>query len=126
MTFPKFKSDGTIKRFFADLIKKSELEIYLIAIYETWIHFRWGQMCAEGLGCNQEDSLNTQIQCLQELPVDDIVESGIIVGFRGAQAVVDGSFSDEPFLPDHPKSLMSSGMYNKNVNILLGSNRLTN
>ena len=83
-------------------------------------------MCAEGLGCNQADSVNTQIKCLQELPVDDIVASGITVGFRGAQAVVDGSFSDEPFLPDHPKSLMSSGMYNKNVNILLGSNRLIN
>ena len=79
MTFPKFKSDGTIKRL---IIKKSELEIYLIAIYETWIHFRWGQMCAEGLGCNQADGVNTQIKCLQELPVDNIVESGFIDTFR--------------------------------------------
>ena len=83
-------------------------------------------MCAEDLGCHQVESLNDQIKCLQELPAENIVNSSILVGFRGAQAVVDKSFSNEPFLPDHPKALMSSGTYNKDVNVLLGNNRLTN
>ena len=99
-----------------------ELHIHIFLWLHQYFHFRWGQICAEDLGCNQTESLNTQITCLQELTVANIVKSNC-VGFRGAQAVVDGSFSDQPFLPDHPKFLMSSGMYNKDVNILLGSNR---
>ena len=83
-------------------------------------------MCAEYLGCNQTEDINTQITCLQNLPADDFVNSNVQVGFRYAQAVVDGSFSNDPFLPDHPKFLMSSGTYNKDVNLMLGSNRLNN
>merc|ERR1719422_2047589 len=41
----------------------------------------------------------------------------------GPQAVIDISFSKNSFLPDRPKRLMDNGTYNKDVNILLGSNR---
>ena len=88
-----------------------------------YLHFRWGQTCAKYLGCNQSEVINTQITCLQNLPADDFVNSYYQVGYRGPQAVVDESFSDDPFLPDHPKFLMSSGRYNKDVNIILGSNK---
>ena len=101
-----------------------DLHILIILLVNQFLCFRWGQKCTEDLGCGQSETLDNQIKCLQELPFENIVNSYIQVGFRGAQAVVDASFSDEPFLPDHPKFLMSSGMYNKNVNILLGSNRL--
>ena len=99
------------------------LHILLILLVNQFLHCRWGQKCADGLGCNQSEMIDNQVKCLQELPFENIVNSNIQVGFRGVQAVVDESFSDEPFLPDHPKFLMSSGMYNKDVNILLGSNR---
>ena len=45
------------------------------------------------------------------------------VKHQGVQAVVDGSISDDPFLPDYPKELMASGIYNDDVKILLGTNR---
>jgi hypothetical protein len=107
-------------------IKYSLVNILLFLRLYQYLHLRYGQSSAEDLGCNQNEDINAQITCLQELPLENIVNSNIVVGFRGAQAVVDGSFSDEPFLPDHPKILMSSGMYNMDVNILLGNNRLNN
>merc|ERR1712018_611804 len=41
----------------------------------------------------------------------------------GPIAVIDSSFSDEPFLPDHPRNLIKDGNYHKDTAVLLGSNR---
>ena len=57
------------------------------------------------------------------MSLEKILSSSIQVGYKGAHAVIDGNFATNPFLPDLPKSIMSKGMYNKDVDILLGSNR---
>lgn len=41
----------------------------------------------------------------------------------GAQAVIDGSFTDVPFLPYSPREIMDSGLYNHNVSLILGFNK---
>ena len=95
-----------------------------ICIY-SFLHLRWGQSSAVALNCSFTTDVNDQIQCLQNVSLDKILSSSIQVGYKGAHAVIDGNFATKPFLPDHPKSIMSKGLYNKDVNILLGSNRYT-
>ena len=41
----------------------------------------------------------------------------------GAQAVIDGTVSDSPFLPKSPKEILKSGDYTHNVGVLLGYNK---
>ena len=78
----------------------------------------------EALGCNIYQSIDEQVQCLQSIDPDSIrSDTEYQIGYMGAQAVVDSSFSSTPFLPDHPRQLMIDGSYNKDVNVLLGSNR---
>ena len=84
---------------------------------------RWGQKVVESVGCGVFQNITEQIKCLQEIDVKTLASSPIQNGFNGANAVVDGKFSKKPFLPDHPKKLMESGNYNKNINLLLGCNR---
>ena len=87
------------------------------------ISFRWGQKAAQSVGCEFKENVTEQINCLQQVDVETLANSPIQNGFSTANAVVDGTFVKEPFLPDHPKALMESGEYNKNVNVLLGCNR---
>ena len=77
----------------------------------------------DALDCNIIDSVDEQIKCLQRIDAVDIMHAEYQIGYMGAQAVVDSSFSENPFLPDHPRQLMIDGSYNKDVNVLLGSNR---
>lgn len=78
-------------------------------------------MAVSSVGCDA----NTQflVDCLQNTSVQNFYNGSEVQGHLGAQAVVDGGFSNTPFLPDHPIALMASGEYNYNVNVLLGSNR---
>ena len=76
------------------------------------------------MGCKNTEGISKQIECLQTVDPATLRNADVNVGHMGPQAVVDGTFSDKPFLPDHPKQLMSSGIYYKDVNMLLGSNRL--
>jgi len=39
-----------------------------------------------------------------------------------SEPVVDGTFTDDPFLPEYPKIIFESGDYDKSVDILLGTN----
>ena len=81
-------------------------------------------MVASSVGCEFTGDDIEQLECLQNVPVENYVNiSAIECGYNSAQAVVDGTFSTRPFLPDHPKDLMKSGEYNSNVNVLLGCNR---
>ena len=49
--------------------------------------------------------------------------SDIQNGPNSAQAVIDGEFSPDPFLPYTPKQILDSGNYNFDVRVLLGCNR---
>ena len=81
-------------------------------------------MAASSVGCEFSGDITEQIECLQSVPVEYFINgSAVLSGHLGAQAVVDGSFSNNPFLPMHPRDLMISGQYNSKVNVLLGCNR---
>lgn len=88
----------------------------------VWL-LRWGQRVASHVGCGAFRNVSAQISCLQKLDVEVLASSEFQAGFNGPNAVVDGNISKEPFLPDHPKSLMDKGKYNKNINVMLGCNR---
>ena len=61
--------------------------------------------------------------CLQQVPVEVFAESDIQNGPNSAQAVIDGNFSTEPFLPYSPSEILDSGNYNYDIRVLLGCNR---
>jgi len=82
---------------------------------------RWGQEYVTAVGCDESEIVSKQIKCLQEKNVETLV--GSFFGYHGANAVVDGQFSMNAFLPQSPKELMQEGLYNSNVNILMGSTR---
>ena len=82
--------------------------------------FRWGQLAASSVGCDKGEA---QIHCLQSVSVERLLKTPISSGPNGAHAVIDGSFSDDPFLPLSPKEILSSGDYNNNVSLLLGYNK---
>lgn len=44
-------------------------------------------------------------------------------GPNGAQAVIDNTFSNSPFLPISPKEILKSGEYSQDVGLLLGCNK---
>ena len=57
------------------------------------------------------------------MPVKTLLECRYRTGPYGSQAVVDGTFSEKPFLPMSAKELMVSGQYNENIDLLLGCNK---
>ena len=69
------------------------------------------------------ENIEDQVECLQTQDPISILNCPVQVGHMGPIAVVDGSFSDEPFLPDHPRNLIKDGNYHKDAAVLLGSNR---
>ena len=87
-------------------------------------HSRWGQKTVEALECNMTENIEDQVECLQTLDPISILNCPVQVGHMGPIAVIDSSFSDEPFLPDHPRNLIKDGNYHKDTAVLLGSNRL--
>ena len=65
-----------------------------------------------------------QVECLQNVPVENITQSAMHNGPTGYhQAVVDGDFSPFPFLPKHPVDLLTDGGYNSDIKIMIGCNR---
>jgi carboxylesterase type B len=85
-----------------------------------WYVIRWGQLAASSVGC---DNGEAQVHCLQRVSVERLLKTSRRSGPNGAQAVVDGSFTDFPFLPLSPREIMNSGAYNNNVSLLLGYNK---
>ena len=81
---------------------------------------RSGQLAASSVGCDEGDA---QLHCLQTVSVKRLLKTSLSSGPNGAQAVVDGSFTDVPFLPYSPRQIMESGFYNRNVSLILGYNR---
>jgi len=84
---------------------------------------RWGKRIVDVLGCNITENIDDQIECLQMIDPLSILNCEIQVGHMGPQAVLDTTFSDYPFLPNHPRQLIMDGNYNKDASVLLGSNR---
>ena len=78
---------------------------------------------AQSVGCGSTDNENEMILCLQEVPVNNYTDSWIQNGPNSAQAVIDGAFSSNSFLPNTPQEIIDRGNYNHNINILLGCNR---
>jgi hypothetical protein len=85
--------------------------------------YRWGNKVVGVLGCDAFDNEEERIMCLQQVPVEVFAVSNIQNGPNSAQAVIDGEFAPNPFLPYTPKQILDSGDYNFNVSILLGCNR---
>lgn len=92
-------------------------------LFEETRYSSWGQKSAAAVGCDDPGNIEDQIECLQQIDAITLVNSPVQVGYSGPQAVVDGMFSEKPFLSDHPKQLMQEGLYNKDTRILLGTNR---
>ena len=85
--------------------------------------FRWGHKAAQYVGCKFNENITEQINCLQQVDVETLANSPIQNGFSAANAVIDASYTGDPFLPMHPKTLMELGWYNYDKNVLLGCNR---
>lgn len=79
---------------------------------------KFGAKSAALIGCTQEDS---QLRCLRKKPVSEIMSMDVRNEFL-SQPVVDGNFSDTPFLPLKPKDMIQLGDYDRDVDILLGFN----
>ena len=69
------------------------------------------------------ENIDDQVKCLKKLDPISILNCEIQVGHMGPQAVIDSSFSDNPFLIDHPRQLIKDGNYHKDTAVLLGSKR---
>ena len=77
-------------------------------------------MASSSVGCDKGDA---QLHCLQTVSVKRLLKTSLSTGPNGAQAVIDGSFTDVPFLPYSPREIMNSGFYNHNVSLILGYNK---
>ncbi|XP_023321978.1 liver carboxylesterase 1 isoform X2 [Eurytemora carolleeae] len=80
---------------------------------------KFGAKSAALIGCTDVDS---QLSCLRKKPVSEIMSMDVRNEFL-SQPVVDGNFSDSPFLPAEPKDLIKLGKYDRDVDVLLGFNR---
>ena len=87
------------------------------------IFHRWGDKVSDSVGCGSLANHEETVLCLQDVPVDNFTDSWIQNGPNSAQAVIDGGFSSNPFLPKLPLEIIKSGDYSYNVSILLGCNR---
>ena len=93
------------------------------------ICFRYGQDLAGEMGCNSTLGSANQVECLRNLTTYEIVVKHpgtfgrSMLGPKGTQAVIDGSYSDNPFLPHSTRYILKSSEYNKNIDILSGSNK---
>lgn len=64
---------------------------------------------------------HTRVNCLKRKKVSEVMTMDIRNELF-SQPVVDGHFTNDPFLPDDPKKLIKAGRYHQDVEILLGFN----
>ena len=90
---------------------------------------RSGQKLATLLGCSSTFGAFGQAECLRNLTTHEIVVEHpgtfgrSLLGPKGTQAVIDGSYSDTPFLPKSTIDGLNNKEYNTNVDILAGANK---
>ena len=97
------------------------------------LYYRHGKILAAELGCDFNTTrfhkeVMSQADCLRKLPIETIIYNpGTFgrskLGPKGTQAVIDGGYSDNPFLPKSTRNGLKLGEYNTNVDMLLGSNK---
>ena len=81
---------------------------------------QFGIFYAEKLNCHNESDI---LQCLQDKPLDEIMAETDLMD-KGVVwlDVVDANLTtSDPVLPDYPESLLSSGQFHTNVEIIIGT-----
>ena len=81
----------------------------------------YSNMLASSLGCTQVSN-ELRLSCMQNKEMLEILALTFLMGDGTVwMAVPDANFTSKPFLPKHPEDLMSSGMFNTNVDVMIGS-----
>ena len=79
---------------------------------------RFGRLAAIELGCLKLSVAET-IECLRQSSVTNLLAVGYINQLT-AYPNIDASYMSEPYLPATPFSLMSSGEYSSDVDVMIG------
>lgn len=85
---------------------------------------KWHQEFIEKLGCGEEvDSL----ECLENVEADKINDIGLnmtyTIGASVWSLMPDMDFTQTPFMPGNPETLLSDGQFNKDVKVIIGFNK---
>ena len=85
---------------------------------------KWHQEFIEKLGCGEEvDSL----ECLENVEADKINDIGLnmtyTIGASVWSLMPDMDFTQTPFMPGNPETLLSDGHFNKDVQVIIGFNK---
>ncbi len=85
---------------------------------------KWHQEFIEKLGCGEEvDSL----ECLENVEADKINDNGLnmtyTIGASVWSLMPDMDFTQTPFMPGNPETLLSDGQFNKDVKVIIGFNK---
>ncbi|XP_076317887.1 esterase E4-like [Tachypleus tridentatus] len=86
----------------------------------------YARTVAHLLGCPTESSLQL-VECVREIPVSRILrvqrEEKVLGNFPlRAVPVIDGLFTNDPFIPNHPKRLLASGNFRR-IPLIIGINK---
>ena len=85
---------------------------------------KYAEMSYKLLGCEQ-DAENTRddiLECIQGKNVSDIMELSKLSTNLIWMPVPDNEFTDNPFLPGDAEQLLELGQFNKDVEIIIGTN----
>ena len=80
----------------------------------------YASMFSKALGCEDDES---KLECLQQTEVGDIIaQFDLMDGGVVWYPFPDSRFSSDPFLPMVPEQMMSNGQFNKDIEVIIGSN----
>ena len=81
---------------------------------------QYGELLSKALGCDHVDDV---LKCMQDQDLSNIfANADVMNGGTVWQAVPDHDFTSEPFMPGDPESLMSNGQFNKDIEVMAGTN----
>ena len=85
-----------------------------------------GNLLAKGLECDQEEDI---LVCMQAKPMEDIIAlSNLMHAYPldnltpNWNGVPDVNFTNDPFFPGDAETLLASGQFNTDVEVIIGSN----
>ena len=83
---------------------------------------KWHQEFIEKLGCGQDT-----LECLENVEADKISDVGLNMSYTIGASVwslmPDMDFTQTPFMPGNPETLLSDGQFNKDVKVIIGFNK---
>ena len=83
---------------------------------------KWHQDFIEKLGCGQDT-----LECLENVEADKISDIGLNMSYTiGASVwslIPDMDFTQTPFMPGNPETLLSDGQFNTDVQVIIGFNK---